>query len=1014
MGTSKCLQFNGNDTSVRVGTLQELGLEDDFTIEMWIRNLGGDEPDGVVLSWGETKLSLRPNYVSFHFLGRNPNNDTTYADRAILYCSDWSWLHITLSHTRDEGWSVFLNGQGAEHYLSALPPSDESPLYLGANNSELESFTGLIADFRIWKFARSSGEIQADMYRRLTGYEAKLACYLPLDGQNGDSASLARDAVISLDANRAPVDQAVVSKPITAGSFSENGFVPLHGSPGSCLATPGRVVAADFDGATSYLSRSPRSAYDSFSFLVVMAWVRPVSLAGPLSRFPVMSMFSDKGGWELRAGGGYASFSLHRGDESFERVAPFRSGEWHHLSVWATGREVRFYVDGRPLAAHTSSIQVEDWPWTELAIGKSVKRSDCFFEGQIRELCVIWSQYRPNSASVLHKHMWEKPNNFNNFQRWDASLDGEVKWPWTAHNVRFIRSSAPLPDSSDEIIAAVDPEKRIETLGERIETLGEQLEAAQTETRTTRQKLRELADSEEADLQTLLEEVDTKIEGLRDELVDIQGLVGPTTGSEPLLGKLNNIRDTLRGLTNLENVDIQSLVSEVATKLNTVQGEVSRAKTKAETLLSIGKSDESIETLLGELETKLDELDEANTNLVAELNGAQTKVETLLGIGTSDESIETLLGELKEKLDELGQEKSSLSGEVTRAKTKVETLLGISKSNESIETLLGELKEKLDDLGREKTKLDGELSGAKTKVQALLQIEPSTEAIGTQLDDLEAKLRGLNDDNSDLTTKLNSAKTKLRDVLQTTVSQTSDLESLLTQIQTKLDTLTKDGQTKDTSIEQMTNRITTLVNDNSATASSLKKANADITALKKTIESLKQEAKQITELEAKITSLEAEQAQTSLEDFVKNANNEITRARVALAQGGGKHALGRVTMEVKMLPGRSGVGMKFPTLDEMKELGASQLSTLNVDFESLDEADNRAAEVIVPTVLGYTEILARRKLAAANLLVDVSYQAVTEVPGRTLEADRVVNQVPKSGDKVPAGSTVTIFIGRRS
>lgn len=170
----------------------------------------------------------------------------------------------------------------------------------------------------------------------------------------------------------------------------------------------------------------------------------------------------------------------------------------------------------------------------------------------------------------------------------------------------------------------------------------------------------------------------------------------------------------------------------------------------------------------------------------------------------------------------------------------------------------------------------------------------------------------------------------------------------------------------------------------------------------------------ITELRGKVKALEGTASVTSLEDFVKNANSEILRARAALASTGSTYALGRVALEVKMMPGSGGAGMRFPNMTELQALGSSQLSTLNVDFEARQGDTGAPSEVVVPTVLGYTEVLARRELTEVGLLVEVGYQVVKDVPGRTIEADRVVNQVPKAGAKVPPGSYVTIFIGRKS
>lgn len=156
-------------------------------------------------------------------------------------------------------------------------------------------------------------------------------------------------------------------------------------------------------------------------------------------------------------------------------------------------------------------------------------------------------------------------------------------------------------------------------------------------------------------------------------------------------------------------------------------------------------------------------------------------------------------------------------------------------------------------------------------------------------------------------------------------------------------------------------------------------------------------------------------AQTSLQDFVKQSNEEITRAREELRRQGSNYSLGRVAIEVKMLPGPAGVGMRFPQGDELKTLDAAHLSTLNLDFEARDTREERQeTRVLLPSLLGYTEVMARRKLAELGLLVEISYQAVVTQPGEPVQADRVVNQYPRQGSQVPVGTSITIFIGRSS
>ena len=176
---------------------------------------------------------------------------------------------------------------------------------------------------------------------------------------------------------------------------------------------------------------------------------------------------------------------------------------------------------------------------------------------------------------------------------------------------------------------------------------------------------------------------------------------------------------------------------------------------------------------------------------------------------------------------------------------------------------------------------------------------------------------------------------------------------------------------------------------------------------------------------------------TSLQDFVQNANESIKRAREELRRQGGSYSLERVSLEVKMIPGPRGEGMYFPRLEDLtgapesgpevsggrvsgtpargERLDPNHLSVLRLDFAAGEPQEKpQIPESTVPSVIGYTEIMARRKLADAGFQITRDFQAVVEKPSEPIQADRVVAQMPREGEKWPLGGAVTIFIGREA
>jgi hypothetical protein len=153
----------------------------------------------------------------------------------------------------------------------------------------------------------------------------------------------------------------------------------------------------------------------------------------------------------------------------------------------------------------------------------------------------------------------------------------------------------------------------------------------------------------------------------------------------------------------------------------------------------------------------------------------------------------------------------------------------------------------------------------------------------------------------------------------------------------------------------------------------------------------------------------------SLATLIRNTNREIEAARAELAGRGAAYRLGRVTMELRMLPGPGGSGAIFPSPKAMDHLRGDQLSKLDLEFES--ERPPEAPEppqATVPELAGLTETVARRKLAEAGLLVEASFQAVPPAGADKDLAGRVVNQLPPPGEKVALSTTVHVFIGQAS
>jgi len=108
------------------------------------------------------------------------------------------------------------------------------------------------------------------------------------------------------------------------------------------------------------------------------------------------------------------------------------------------------------------------------------------------------------------------------------------------------------------------------------------------------------------------------------------------------------------------------------------------------------------------------------------------------------------------------------------------------------------------------------------------------------------------------------------------------------------------------------------------------------------------------------------------------------------------------------VPGPGGTSMTFPTIEQLGSV-SGDLSVINLDFAPQETSITDVQETTpTPDLIGYTEIMAIRRLEAANLIVEINYKAVKS----SEEENRVVFHHPPAGELVLPMSVVNIAIGK--
>ena len=163
------------------------------TIKTELKNLGGDE---ITIEYWFKGTSLQSavrqqagdNYVVSGWRGQHLfSNDggITAGIKVGDSATDGNWHHVAMTWKRntDNGFVSYLDGVLIAQRRSANVsiPSLNANVFIGSFLGQSEFTDGQLTEVRIWNKARTQAEIQATMNKRLSGKEANLIAYYPLD-----------------------------------------------------------------------------------------------------------------------------------------------------------------------------------------------------------------------------------------------------------------------------------------------------------------------------------------------------------------------------------------------------------------------------------------------------------------------------------------------------------------------------------------------------------------------------------------------------------------------------------------------------------------------------------------------------------------------------------------------------------------------------------------------------------------------------------------------------------------
>jgi hypothetical protein len=255
-GAGNALDFDGTDDYVEISDNAALdaNLGDSFTIEAWIRtredadnmifakHSGGDDGSyyfatrsgGVLQLTALTSSGREDHTVSFSY-------------------DDDKWHHVAGVYNGSD-LKIYVDGAqvgGANSQTGDVNDTDsDCPVRIGFYDGSTDWFyDGLYDEIRLWDDARTQTEIQANMYKTLTGSESGLVGYWKFDESSGTTATDSKGS------NNGTLNNMEDSDWVTSGAFA------------------GPRNALDFDGSDDDVSVTDPSALQITGDLTIEAWV---------------------------------------------------------------------------------------------------------------------------------------------------------------------------------------------------------------------------------------------------------------------------------------------------------------------------------------------------------------------------------------------------------------------------------------------------------------------------------------------------------------------------------------------------------------------------------------------------------------------------------------------------------------------------------------------------------------------------------------------------------------------
>lgn len=172
----KLLVFDANSQGIAVGS-GALRPQGRFTIEAWVYP-ATDAGKQVILAEGETRFYLEGGELKFQ---TTPTTEAISSSGAGLVAGKWYHVAVVRGGSRPGNTKLYINGVANDNQTAISPVLSFGNTYLGGDPDVPDSgFQGKLLEVRVWRFARSLSEIEANRLYPMTGRELGLVRYWSL------------------------------------------------------------------------------------------------------------------------------------------------------------------------------------------------------------------------------------------------------------------------------------------------------------------------------------------------------------------------------------------------------------------------------------------------------------------------------------------------------------------------------------------------------------------------------------------------------------------------------------------------------------------------------------------------------------------------------------------------------------------------------------------------------------------------------------------------------------------